>query len=343
MPAFDAKGRPAEVMRFEPSSGVPIYLLPIETFPGHVNNVYLLLADGEETLVDVGSQLPSTAAGLDARFEELRERFGESVTIDDVRRVVITHAHIDHFGNVHRFADRGVEVCVHELDARVLENFEERIILAAKDVGVFLRRAGVPGPLRAELTTMYMASKEVFRSVGVGRRLRHGDALPGELVVHHAPGHCPGLVCVQVGDVLLTSDHLLARITPNQSPESITPFTGLENYLRSLEKVAKLPDVRLALGGHEAPIDDPVGRITETMHHHRRRLDRVLEVCRDRPQTLAEVSDALFGDQQGYGKLLAYSEAGAHVEYLHLHGALGIANLEDVRTSDAPVYRYRTR
>jgi signal transduction histidine kinase len=68
--------------------------------------------------------------------------------------------------------------------------------------------------------------------------------------------HCPGLVCLQVHYVLLTSDHVLARITPHQFPQAITPFAGLEHYFRSLAKIRKLEGINYALGGHEEPIWD---------------------------------------------------------------------------------------
>ncbi|MCA9565907.1 MAG: MBL fold metallo-hydrolase, partial [Myxococcales bacterium] len=98
IPAFesDAKGRPTEVVGFETRSGVEIFLLPVETFPGHRNNLYLILADGAETLFDVGSPLPAAKAELAARFEELRSRYGIAFTPSDLKRVVVSHAHIDH-------------------------------------------------------------------------------------------------------------------------------------------------------------------------------------------------------------------------------------------------------
>lgn len=338
--AHDEKGRPTEVVRFESSGGVPIFLLPVETFPGHINNLYLILLDGEETLLDVGSGMPRSNREITARFGELRDRFGVSIEERDLARVVISHAHIDHFGGANRFrAIEGVEIAIHELDARVLSNFEERVVVASKDVDVFLRRAGVHLERRQELTSMYTASKQLFSSLAIDRRLRHGDVLPGGVQVHHAAGHCPGLVCLRLDDVMFTSDHVLARVTPNQMPQSITPFTGLENYLRALEKIGRVEGIELALGGHEAPMADMYARIEEIGAHHRGRLTQILDLVRT-PHTVKEIADALFGDQAGYGRMLAYTEAGAHVEYLYQLGELHLANLEEVTAEADPVLRY---
>src|SRR5262249_24498020 len=156
---------------------------------------------------------------------------------------------------------------------------------------------------------------------------------------HHVPGHCPGLVCLQVHDVLLTSDHVLARITPHQFPQAITPFAGLEHYFRSLAKIRKLEGINFALGGHEEPIWDLRARIDAIALFHRDRLAKVLALCNE-PRTVVGVTKAMFGDQDGYGWHLAIEEAGAHVEYLHQLGKLRIANLDEVSRARDPVIEY---
>lgn len=316
--------------------------MPVETFPGHVNNIYLIV-DGEHlTLFDVGSGLPDSNEGLERALAEIRERFGEAVALDHVQHVVVSHAHIDHFGWAGRFTGGGASLYVHELDARVLNNFEERMVLASKDLRVFLARAGVKPETRAVLEEMYRFSKHLFKSVEIGRVLRDGDRIVNGYLVHHTPGHCPGQICLEVDDVLLTADHILARTTPHQSPAAITAFCGLETYLRSLDKTRALRHIRLALPGHEAPIEDLTGRIDEIAAHHRARLDQVLDLCRE-PLPVVEMSKRLFGQTDGYNRILALEEAGAHAEYLFQRGELRIANLEDVARAENPVIRYETR
>jgi glyoxylase-like metal-dependent hydrolase (beta-lactamase superfamily II) len=333
----------APLARFETASGARVYRIPVETFPGHVNNVYLVLDRDASTLVDVGSGLPGAVEDLHAGLAAIRTRFGERVGLEAVQHVVITHAHIDHFGYVGWFqAHTSAALYVHELDARVLSNFEERIVLASKDVRVFLERAGLAPAAREELEEMYRAGKSFFKSVPPDRKLRDGDRLVNGYVAHHVPGHCPGQVCLQVDDVLFTADHVLARITPRQSPAAITPGCGLELYLQSLAKIRGLDGIRLALPGHEAEILDLRSRIDAIVAHHHQRLERVLAICAT-PRTLAEVSRALFGERGGYTRLLALEEAGAHVEYLFQRGELGIANLRDVESEPNPVIRYERR
>ena len=174
------------------------------------------------------------------------------------------------------------------------------------------------------------------------RVLRDGDTIGPGYKVHHVPGHCPGLICLQVHDALLTSDHILARTTPHQFPQAITPFAGLEHYFHSLSKIRKLDGINYALGGHEEPIWDVRARIDDIALFHRARLSKVLDLC-SQPKNIVTVTKALFGPQEGYASLLAIEEAGAHVEYLHDLGKLRIANLEEVAKARDPVIEYVSR
>lgn len=331
------------VRRFHAGEKTRIYCLEVETLPRHVNNIYLVLEPGSSLLVDCGSGFDSSTRDLALTFAVVRAVFGEQTTFAELDWCVITHAHIDHFGGAMYLRENSrARLAVHELDARVLACFEERLVVASKDLDVFWRRAGVPDDERAKLGERYGYTKRFFRSVEIDRTLRDGDALGPGYRVHHTPGHCPGQICLQAGDVLFTSDHVLARTTPHQFPQAVTPFGGLEHYFHSLSKVRKIEGINLALAGHEEPIWDLRSRIDGIALFHRDRLAKVLELCKE-PKTIHDVTAHMFGELDGYGTLLAIEEAGAHVEYLHQLGKLRIANLDEVERERDPVIRYATR
>jgi glyoxylase-like metal-dependent hydrolase (beta-lactamase superfamily II) len=147
-------------------------------------------------------------------------------------------------------------------------------------------------------------------------------------------------VAIRLHDVLFSGDHVLAELSPHQSPEHLTLSTGLEHYLKSLDILeAWVGNVRLTLGGHREPIQDLPVRIDAIRQVHRERLGRVLELLEE-PHTIAEVSHLLFGDVHGYNVLLALEETGAHVEYLDQRGLLRINNLAEVEQNHAPVPIY---
>ena len=323
--------------RFD-ARGARIYQLAVETFPRHVNNVYLVLEATSSLLFDCGSGLPSSERDLALGFAVLASIFGETIRREDIETCLVSHAHADHWGgaNALRRTSR-TKLAVHELDARVITSFEERLVVASRDIDDYWRRGGVPAVERAAMRQLYEAGKRIFHSEAIDTMVRDQDVIGPGYRVHHVPGHCPGLVCLQVHDVLLTSDHVLARITPHQFPQALDPFAGLGRYFESLEKVRRVDGIRLALGGHEEPILDLGTRITEIEQFHQARLDRVLAIC-ETPRTVHELANELFGEQEGYGVILALDEAGAHVEHLHALGRVRAEAAGDA--AGDPVIRY---
>src|SRR5512140_772928 len=158
----------APVARFRTRQGIRVYRFPVETFPSHFNNLYLIDDDDRLTLVDAGSRLESTPRDILAGLDAIHARWGRRYRLADVGDVVITHAHMDHSGNVGYFvAETGARVWVHELDARVLSAYEERMVVASKDLAVFLDRSGVGAERKQQLMTMYRLSKYMLNYTSV--------------------------------------------------------------------------------------------------------------------------------------------------------------------------------
>ena len=106
--------------RYETAGGVKIYRLPVLAFPGHITNCYLVLDDAV-TLIDTGSGNPDSNESLAKAFEDLRDDFGEKVTLADVGRVVITHGHVDHFGGLNYIlGESSPKIAIHPLDSSTL-------------------------------------------------------------------------------------------------------------------------------------------------------------------------------------------------------------------------------
>lgn len=332
------------IERFESDTGVRIYRIAVEAFPRFNAYCYLLLGESPPTLIDCGSNMDKSQDDLLAGIQAVHEDFGEAIRVEDIRRILITHGHIDHHGGLSFIRERcHAQVGIHPLDRRILAAYEERVIVATKNLRVYLERAGVSEKNIAKLIEMYGFAKRLIKSEEVDFTLEEGAELDG-LRFYHTPGHCPGQVCIQIGDVMLTADHILSRITPHQAPESITHYTGLGHYLESLEKVRRVEGIRLALGGHEAVIHDLYGRIEAIKADHQDKLTRVLEIFDDaaQPLTISDVSKRMYPEMKGYNILLALEEVGAHVEYLYEHGELSVANLDEVEQEGNPALRYRT-
>ena len=346
-----------ELQRFQTAGGAQVFQLPLRLFPGMGSfapmqgYVYLALVDDTDglyrVLIDAGSGLGDSNPDLEAGLQAVSTLIGQPIHLSDLTHILITHAHIDHFGGLTYLESRTpAKIGIHELDLRVLTNYEERLTLVARRLGQFLIEAGVPQEQRQNLIGLYQLSKRVFHSVRVDFTYEAIGMRLGPFEMLHTPGHCAGHVVIRLHDILFSGDHVLHNISPHQSPEHLTLSTGLDHYLKSLQKLRAWvdrasPPIRLTLGGHQAPINDLNGRIDEIERLHRQRLEQTLQLMKQ-PRTIREVSQALFGEVHGYNVLLALEEAGAHVEYLYQRGLLGVENLQELEASEAPIaVRYR--
>ncbi len=331
------------IERFVASTSQRIYRIPCEAFPGFIAYVYLVFDAGPLTLIDTGSGYGNCNDQVLAGLAAVRSEFGEPVGVEDIRRILLTHGHIDHFGGVsHLLELTGAELGIHVLDRWVLTAYEERVIVATRALKTYLQRAGVDAELESMLMEMYGFSKKHVRSVKVDITLADEQEFDGMRFIH-TPGHCPGQVCIAIGDVLISADHILSHITPHQAPESITAYTGLGHYLEALEKVRRIPGFDIALGGHERPINDVYKRIDEIRTSHERKLDRVINTIAESadPATISDITQRMYPRAIGFNTLLALEEVGAHVEYLYQHGQLRVTNLDEIQSQESPALRYR--
>ena len=129
-------------------------------------NAYLVREDDGLTLVD--TMIPGSAKGILAAAVEQRA---------PIRRIVLTHVHLDHVGALDPLADAidGVEVLVSARDARPL----------AGD------RSLDPGEPDAKLRGRDYPTRRTRPT----RTLEAGDRI-GSLEVHAAPGHTPGQIAL---------------------------------------------------------------------------------------------------------------------------------------------------
>lgn len=300
--------------------------LPIP-FPMKTTNVYFI-DDSPKTLVDTGIK-------TDASFEMLRKSLKEvGGSLESIERILITHGHIDHYGQAQRIASlSGATIYIHP-----------------KEYGRIRSLIHTFGPLKSILIRNGVPEELVHQAIGfIGSAQKMADPLneaffleEGEFISFssmrwkavHCPGHSPGLLCFYWPErkTLFTGDHLLKEITPNpvlNVPDSRSPlrYTSLQEYLSSLKRLETF-DLGLLLPGHGEEVDDPMGLIRKIIEHHRERMNHVLASLARGEKTPYEIAMDLFPGVPPFEVFLGISEAVGHLEILRQEGRVFLKERE---------------
>ena len=293
---------------------------------------------GGVTLFDTGVLTPEGQAALDGGLTAL------GLEARDVRRVVVSHGHLDHLGNAHRFPEATLHVHPGDRaklvpDPAAVAGLDRRWRGLYRALG--LSDGAIDGLERRRrwLETMQVAPPaDRVRDLADGERLAFAQV---EAEVLHVPGHTPGLCVLWFADagVMLTADHLLQHTSPNPVMEPGPGGPGalggkdrsLVRYLESLARVRALP-IRWVAPGHGPLFEGADALIDRLLGFYDRRQDRLVDFLRAHPgASTREVAAEVFARAYDKALFLVLSEVLGNLEVLaglgRIRGALDDADV----------------
>jgi glyoxylase-like metal-dependent hydrolase (beta-lactamase superfamily II) len=266
-------------------------------------NAYLF-CQPEAVLVDAGVKSAESWAALESGLAE------HGLTVGDLSRVIITHPHIDHFGQagtIVAYSDADVWIC--DLGAPWLVDtavmWQKRAAYYRED---FLPHVGYE-PALIEVVIQGMAAvgslgdpvpSERVHTFAANGRLQMGG-LAWQVI--HTPGHASAQTCFYQPETrqLLSADQLLATTPtpvverPLASPQRLP---ALPQFMQSLRRIAAL-DVEAVYPGHGRPFGSRFGLDHQKII--RRQCDRIqtrkaecLEHVRNGRHTPLDLLEAMY-------------------------------------------------
>jgi glyoxylase-like metal-dependent hydrolase (beta-lactamase superfamily II) len=318
--------------------------LPIDfTGLGHVN-CYALEDERGFALVDPGMPGPAAWESLMGRLD------AAGVPLRRVHTVVVTHSHPDHFGAASMLAKQtGAEIVAHERFRTLFDptDMDDGELVDAdgdgdgdersdedRELAAFMRRLDTrrPSPWggedlgpppdrmaelreRAALAFPWMRAPRPTQRVADLERVKLGGR---DWVGLDTPGHTNDHLCLydEENGVLLAGDQVLPSITPHISGQV---EDALQRFIDSLDRLAGIGRVDVALPAHGHPISDLRGRVAEIQAHHDERLAELLRYSHELGwASVTDLSHKLF-KPRSWGAM-AEDETYAHLEHLRRHG-----------------------
>lgn len=298
--------------------------LPIPYAVGPVNS-YLFL-DPEPILIDCGLK---TDACWDALTVALA---AHHLTIAEIQRVIITHAHVDHIGMAGKIAAHSdAQIWVADINYDWAVHFEQKW----QQRLVFMQAVLQPFGLAVEQQQAILA--------GMARTPAVWDSVPAERVhtfpldgvldlggepwqVIYAPGHSNTQTCFYQAESrqFLAADMLLA-ITPTPVIEepldgSDERIPGLPQFLDSLALVEEL-EIAWVYPGHGDVFTDHRGLIQRQSERIAQRTAQCYELIADGNDTFGALLEEMYGAHAATDR---FSALGMLVGYLDLLEADGL-------------------
>ena len=212
-------------------------------------NVYAFLIDEPQlSLIDAG------LIGSAGRVQRYVKGIGR--TLDDLGRIICTHAHPDHIGGVRELAgELDVDVLMHPAD---LEGLKVKL------------RDAVANRNRGQLIAYFT------RHPGEATPVTDGQVLPilGGLQVVHTPGHTPGSICLYAARLkLLFAGDTLQVIRRRVTFASRVFSEDLPLARASVARMAEL-DVQTIAFSHYPPLRDGANEVLRALADRAARMSR---------------------------------------------------------------------
>lgn len=301
--------------------------LPIPYAPLKYVNVYLVRGENGVLLVDTGWN-------TDEAFDSLKQQLAEnSINLEDIAQIVITHFHPDHYGLAGKLRQLSqAKIALHHLEKDFIESRYINMDELLRQMEQWLHINGVPPNELYQLQTASLGMAKFVVPAAPDITLRGGETISSgffSFKVLWTPGHSSGHISLYEPNqkILISGDHILPTITPHVGLHPQSGSDPLGDYLNSLNVLKQL-EVNLILPGHEHPFTGLEPRIEELIQHHQQRNAEILKILNTMPKTAYQIATEMtwMSDIRGVGwqdlapwdKRLAVMETLAHLESMRL-------------------------
>ncbi len=146
----------------------------------------------------------------------------EGIFLEDIKRIVLTHAHFDHAGGIHLF--KNAKIGIHRDDAKIIESGSDQSM--------------------AQMFAAKIKARKADFALDDGDIIRSGEI---KLKVIHTPGHTKGSICIydEKSKMLFSGDTVFREGFGRMD----LPGGNSDEMKKSLEKLSRL-DVDILLPGH---------------------------------------------------------------------------------------------
>ncbi len=252
-------------------------------------NIYVL-AGSDGIIYDAGYGTKKAIKHLIRELQEIEEYYKAQNKEFKLTRILVSHCHPDHFSGLKRLRQLlGIKITLTERSAKIIKNktsfiksFEtdayedylrvrrnvtRRIINVLRNVGSRLFYQRIYGISYIDDPEIIIDNNTEISINGENWR------------IFPSPGHAIDHISLynEEKGILFSGDNILRSITTWLGP----PNCSIAEYIKSIETIQKLPNLKLILSAHGSLIENPKDRIANILSHRKEREKLVLKIIYD--------------------------------------------------------------
>ncbi len=252
-------------------------------------NVYVL-AGSDGLIYDAGYGKKKMVKYLIRQIEEIRNLYESQNKEFNITRILPSHWHPDHSSGLKLLRKYlGVKVVLTKKTSEIIKNMENfREHFEPQDVqedmlSIRNRRRRIKDKLQRLIWWRFYRRLYGLDTINDPDEIINNNSeisINGEKWnIFPSPGHASDHISLynEEKGILFSGDNVLRTITTWLGP----PECNVEDYVKSIEKLQTLPNLRLILAAHGSPITNPRERVGEILKHRKERTQQIIDLVKE--------------------------------------------------------------
>jgi glyoxylase-like metal-dependent hydrolase (beta-lactamase superfamily II) len=251
-------------------------------------NVYII-AGPDGLIFDAGFGNKKVVKFFIKEINKIEQLYRDNKEDFKITRIIVSHGHPDHFAGLKKIKNSlGVKIILTKKTADIIKNKKSFMKSFNSDSyeDYLIIQKGFRYRMRSFLEKLMFSFffKRIYGLSFIANpdeiiKVNTEISINGEYwKVFPSPGHAVDHISLynEEKGILLSGDNVLSKTTWLGPPNC-----NIVEYIKSIETIQKLPNLKIILAAHGALINNPRERIIEILKHRKERTQQVLDIVKE--------------------------------------------------------------